>query len=145
MIVRRVLQLLLSETYAKGDFYWFFSVQSGLEEDLYFPAPVNKSELSEWRRWSLSRMKKSSSRFQDIIKVCKHFFRIISIRKNKLHDRTTRGSIFIVGNVREGRFLLVFQCSKWFRSEFLKSQWSQNLQFLHFLRKKFVFKVSQRS
>ena len=52
-------------------------------------------------------------------KVWRHFFRIISIRRNNQHVHTTHGWVSIVGNVRCEWFLVNFYCSQWFRHRFL--------------------------
>ena len=49
--------------------------------------------MKSWiSRWGLSGVRKSSVGSQFMTKVWKHFFRIISIRRNKRNDRTTHSS-----------------------------------------------------
>ena len=85
--IRRFVGILHPETCATDDFCVFFTVQSGSELNIYSTSFKNGS--LPLKGSTLSREKKFSRRFQDITKVCRHLFRIISIRRNKRQGHTT--------------------------------------------------------
>ena len=112
-----------------GDFLLFRVVQSGWELNFY------SISLKKWVGWvkgsTLSRKKKFSRRFQDITKVCRHLFRIISIRRKNREGHTTFWWDSTVGNVSYWRFLVNFCCSEWFKvvekSIFIEFPWKNEL------------------
>ena len=105
-------------------YWWFFAVHKDSKrfwENLM--NKVNKIWMKIWLKWTKSlswnALKKFSRPLQNMTNVCKHLFRIISIRRNKRDDHTTLGSTFSIGNVSYWVFSTGFNGSKWIWKSFL--------------------------
>ena len=113
---RHVVRLLVSETWAIGCFLLVLMVQSGFGSHFYWfwltfvPKVKKMKNLFDFER----SKKMVGESFQDMTLVWKHFFRIISIQKNKQQTCMTFLSTSNVGNVRYW-WIFAFQSDlEWF-------------------------------
>ena len=105
MIVRHVVRLILSETWASSRFSLIFIKFSSLRAKIEYSEVKMVSLPSQCS--TLMVEKKFSKWFQETTKVRRYFFTIISIRESKQNDHTTNIAMSNGGNVSYGSFLSV--------------------------------------
>ena len=125
MIVRHVVRLILSETWASSRFSLIFIKLSSLRAKIEYSEVKMLSQPSQCL--TLVAAKKFSERFQWTTRVFQDFFRIMSTLRSKRNDYTTILSICNRGNVSYGSFLGVQKGSEGFWRGFCE-EFNKNTQ-----------------